>query len=188
MHNLLLKKKCLSDEHQKYESMDPVEKEKLQYNKREWINRWYNSLDPTEKEKVLSERAEYYKSLDGSCKKKRTEWYSSLSPEDKEKLLSERAEWYNSLNPEEKEKLLSNRAEWYSSLNREDKEKLLSDRAEWYSSLNPADKEKLLFYFFKGKVNIKLQFRNFLQNKNENQSKETWKFYKIITADCYIFS
>ena len=42
--------------------------------------------------------------------------------------------------------------------------------------------------FFKGKVNIKLQFRNFLQNKNENQSKETWKFYKIITADCYIFS
>ena len=143
--------------------MDPVGKEKLLYNQRKRTNRWYNSLDPTEKEKVLSERAKYYKSLDGACKKKRAEWYSSqrsedkekllsdraewyssLSPEDKEKLLSDRAEWYNSLNPEDKEKLLSDRAEWYSSLNCEDKEKLLSDRAEWYSSLNREDKEKLL--------------------------------------------
>ncbi|XP_044166861.1 uncharacterized protein LOC122950914 [Acropora millepora] len=138
------KKKCLSDKHRKYESMNPVGKGKLLYYKREWTNRWYNSLDPTEKEKVLSERAEYYKSLDGACKKKRAEWYSSQSPEDKEKLLSDRAEWYNSLNPEEKEKLLSNRAEWYSSLKPEEKEKLLSDRAQWYSSLNPEDKEKLL--------------------------------------------
>ncbi|KAK2572882.1 hypothetical protein P5673_001883 [Acropora cervicornis] len=56
------KKKCLSDKHQKYETVDPVGKEKLLYNKREWTNRWYNSLDPTEKEKVSSKRAEYYKS------------------------------------------------------------------------------------------------------------------------------
>ena len=91
--------------------MNPVGKGKLLYYKREWTNRWYNSLDPTQKEKVLSERAEYYKSLNGACKKKRAEWYSSQSSEDKEKLLSDRAEWYNSLNPEEKEKLLSNRAE-----------------------------------------------------------------------------
>ena len=61
----------MSDKHQKNESMDPVEKEKLLYNKREWTNRWYNSLDHTEKEKVLSKRAEYYKSLDGALKKKR---------------------------------------------------------------------------------------------------------------------
>ena len=33
-------------------------------------NRWYNSLDPTEKEKVSSQRAEYYKSLDGAGKKR----------------------------------------------------------------------------------------------------------------------
>ena len=49
------KKKCLSDKHQKYESMNPVGKGKLLYYKREWTNRWYNSLGPTEKEKVLSE-------------------------------------------------------------------------------------------------------------------------------------
>ena len=30
----------------------------------------YNSLDPTEKEKVSSQRAEYYKSLDGAGKKR----------------------------------------------------------------------------------------------------------------------
>ncbi|XP_015764283.1 PREDICTED: uncharacterized protein LOC107343234 [Acropora digitifera] len=139
-----IKKKCLSDKHQKYESMDPVEKEKLLYNQREWTNRWYNSLDPTEKEKVLSERAEYYKSLDGACKKKRAEWYSSLSPEDKEKLLSERAQRYNSLNPEEKENLLSDRAEWYSSLNPEDKEKLLCDKAEWYYLLDTDKKQNII--------------------------------------------
>ena len=138
-----IKKKCLSDKHQKYESIDPVEKEKLQYNKREWINRWYNSLDPTEKEKVLSERAKYYKSLDGARKKKRAEWYSSQRSEDKEKLLCDRADWYSSLSPEDKEKLLSDRAEWYSSLNPADKEKLLCDRAEWYYQLDTDKKQNI---------------------------------------------
>ena len=102
-----IKKKCLSDKHQKYESMDPVEKEKLLYNQREWTNRWYNSLDPTEKEKVLSERAEYYKSLDGACKKKRAEWYSSLNPEEKENLLSNRAERYDLLDTDKKQNIIS---------------------------------------------------------------------------------
>ena len=102
-----IKKKCLSDKHQKYESIDPVEKEKLQYNKREWINRWYNSLDPIEKEKVLSERAKYYKSLDGASKKKRAEWYSSLNPADKEKLLCDKAEWYYQLDTDKKQNIIS---------------------------------------------------------------------------------
>ena len=62
--------------------MDPLEKEKVLHDKREWKNRWYSSLNPEDKEKLLSDRAE---------------WYSSLNPEDKEKLLSDRAQWYNSL-------------------------------------------------------------------------------------------
>ena len=44
--------------------------------------------------------------------------------------------------------------------------------------------------FFKRKVNIKLPLRNFLQSKNAKSYLSTisWRFYKIITADCYIFS
>ena len=144
MHSLLLKKKCLSDKHQKYESMDPVGKGKLLYNKREWTNRWYNSLDPTENEKVSSKRAEYYKSQDVARKKERAEWFSSQRSEDKEKLLSERAEWYSLLNPEDKKKLLFESADCYNPINPEEKEKLLSDRAEWCDLLD-IDKKQLYY-------------------------------------------
>ena len=160
-----IKRKCLSDKHQKYESIDPVEKEKLQYNKREWINRWYNSLDPIQKEKVLSERAKYYKSLDGARKKKRAEWYSSQRSEDKEKLLCDRADWYSSLSPEDKEKLLSDRAEWYSSLNPADKEKPLCDKAEWYYQLDTDKKQNIISLIQSNKKARKQSVQHELEHK-----------------------